>query len=74
VLHKAVYTFINACSSVVSSPIELKPFPVHFAAHFSYFSELESSAVHKMGSCDGFTFETSLLDLPTKKSKNYCKK
>jgi hypothetical protein len=59
----------------MSSPIELKPIPVHFfLAHTPYFSDKEPSAVQKMGSCDGFTFETSLLTVPTTKKLGLLKK
>jgi hypothetical protein len=70
VYNKSVYTFINACSSIMSDPIKLKPIPVHFSAHSPDISEIEPSAVFKMGSCDGLTFKTSLLAEPiTKKGK-----
>jgi hypothetical protein len=54
----------------MSDPIKLKPIPVHFSAHSPDISEIEPSAVFKMGSCDGLTFKTSLLAEPiTKKGK-----
>jgi hypothetical protein len=39
VSNKSIYTFINACSSFMSSPIELKPIPVHFSANSPYISD-----------------------------------
>jgi hypothetical protein len=59
VSNKSVYTFINACSSFMSGPIELKPIQVLFSGHSPYISDYESSAVFKMGSCYGLTFKTS---------------
>jgi hypothetical protein len=34
--NKSVYTFINACSSIMSELTKLKPIPVHFSAHSPY--------------------------------------
>jgi hypothetical protein len=39
VYNKSVYTFINACSSFMSSPIDLNPIPMHFSAHSPYNSD-----------------------------------
>jgi hypothetical protein len=68
VFHKSVYAYINASSSVISGPIELKSILVHFSAHFHIFvtrSHLQSiKRAHVM---DGLTFETSLLAVPTTK-------
>jgi hypothetical protein len=46
VRNKSVHTYKNKHSAVIFGPIELKPTPLHFPAHFASISVHKPSAVH----------------------------